>query len=108
MASLPGNVLAGAAVELEQAILKPETFVEQAKKLIDNQMPKENQALCSWIFNHVKNLIDHYDNNSLTDDILSKAWGQALSISPHLVMGLSRNVVKFFGEIQLQKGRTAL
>ena len=45
MASLPGNVLAGAAVELEQSILKPETFTEQAQKIINGQMPVQNQVI---------------------------------------------------------------
>jgi len=108
MASLPGNVLSGAAVELEQSILKPETFTEQAQKIISGQMPLQNQALCSWIFNHVRNLIDHFEHNKLTDDILSKTWGQTLSISPHLIMGLSRNVNVFFGSINLERGRAAL
>ena len=44
MASLPGNVLSGAAVELEQSILKPETFTEQAQKIISGQMPLQNQV----------------------------------------------------------------
>ena len=66
MTSLPGNVLAGIAVDLEQSILKPETFTETAKKLIETQLPKQNKALCAWIFNHVSHLIEHYDNNKLT------------------------------------------
>jgi len=108
MTSLPGNVLAGIAVELEQSILKPETFTETAKKLIETQLPKQNKALCAWIFNHVSHLIGHYDNNKLTDDILSKTWSTTLSISPHLVMGLSRNAEDFFGEVTLERGRSAL
>ena len=56
----------------------------------------------------MRNLIEHYEHNKLTDDIVSKTWGQTLSISPHLIMGLSRNVNSFFGAIKLERGRTAL
>jgi len=108
LASLPGNILAEAAIELEKSILKPETFTEKATEIIKTQIPIQNQALCGWIFTHVRNLIDHFEHNKLTDDILSKTWGQTLSISPHLIMGLSRNVKEFFGEIILDRGRSAL
>ena len=58
--------MAGAAVELEQSILKPETFTEKATEIIKTQIPLQNQALCGWIFTHVRNLIEHYEHNKLT------------------------------------------
>ena len=46
--------------------------------------------------------------SNFVDDILSKTWSTTLSISPHLVMGLSRNAGDFFGEVALERGRSAL
>ena len=46
--------------------------------------------------------------SNFVDDILSKTWSTTLSISPHLVMGLSRNAEDFFGEVTLERGRSAL
>ena len=42
------------------------------------------------------------------DDAISKIWGAALGITPHLTMGLSRNASEFFPDTKLEKGRTIL
>ena len=44
----------------------------------------------------------------ISDDAISKIWGAALGITPHLTMGLSRNASEFFPDIKLEKGRTIL
>ena len=43
-----------------------------------------------------------------SDDAISKIWGAALGITPHLTMGLSRNASEFFPDTKLEKGRTIL
>lgn len=96
MTSLPGNVLAGIAVELEQSILKPETFTETAKKLIETQLPKQNKALCAWIFNHVSHLIGHYDNNKLTGRICHYAYSLRITTSKLGVLNLARIICSYF------------
>ena len=44
----------------------------------------------------------------ISDDAISKIWGAALGITPHLTMGLSRNASEFFPDTKLEKGRTIL
>ena len=80
--------MAGAAVELEQSILKPETFTEKATEIIKTQIPLQNQALCGWIFTHVRNLIEHYEHNKLTGNNNQHSLHQTVTLK-----NFSKNVV---------------
>jgi hypothetical protein len=105
--SLPGNILDCVKDKLEESILEPETFESNTRRLLE-LIPNSNYSLSSWLFTHINNIIKNYDSNKLTDDILSKTWSQVLSISPYLVMGMSRNAKEFFGDLKLEKGRQVL
>jgi len=107
ISSLPGNILDCIKDKLEESILEPEKFIEKTKKLLE-LIPKQNSALCSWLFTHLNHITANYESNKLTDDAISKIWGAALGITPHLTMGLSRNASEFFPDTKLEKGRTIL
>jgi len=107
ISSLPGNILDCIKDKLEESILEPEKFIEKTKKLLE-LIPKQNSALCSWLFTHLNHITANYESNKLTDDAISKIWGAALGITPHLTMALSRNASEFFPDTKLEKGRTIL
>jgi len=106
--SLPGNIVDCVKDKLEESVVEAEaTFISNTKRLLE-LIPKQNYALSSWIFTHINNLISNYDSNKLDDDMLSKTWSQVLSISPTLVLGISRNAQELFGLLKLEKGRQVL
>jgi len=74
------------------------------KKISTNIFLKENYNICSWLFTHLRNVVQSVQN-SQTIDSLSPIWVPNLKISKPLFTNLVNFAHDLFGKIDLDPGR---
>lgn len=74
------------------------------KKISTNIFLKENYNICSWLFTHLRNVVQSVQN-SQTIDSLSPIWVPNLKVSKPLFTNLVNFAHDLFGNIDLDPGR---